>query len=159
MNPPSMNVFLAAPDFLQAIIGGAEKNNEVAESLTAELTELQLNWKPSAEQWSIAQCLDHLAVATRGFEKYFMAALAQSRHATAGGPYKPTLLGGWLARQVSPEGARKLPAPKIFRPADASKISGSLAMFLDQQAQFLDFVRRCAQIDYNKTRIRLRSRL
>ena len=155
MYPPSMETFLAAPDFLQTVITAAEKNNEVAESLTANLTEAQLNWRPSAGQWSIAQCLEHLAVATSEFEKYFGPALERAAKTAGKAPaYKPTFLGGWLAKQVSPEGERKLGAPKIFRPAEASSITGALAMFLAQQRQFLEFVRRCGSIDYNKTRIR-----
>ena len=42
----------------------------------------------------------------------------------------------------------------MFRPGDASSIQGSLQMFLDEQQKFVDFVRQCRGIDYNKTRIR-----
>lgn len=157
MYPPSMQAFLVAPDFVEAIVAGAEKNKETAKSLTTDLTEAQLNWRPSADMWSIAQCLEHLAVATKEFEKYFGPALASAPAkplVTKATAYKPTLLGGWLAKQVSPEGERKLKSPKIFRPAPASNIAGAVAMFLDRQRQFVDFVRRCASIDYNKSRIR-----
>ncbi|HEU5237462.1 MAG TPA: DinB family protein [Pyrinomonadaceae bacterium] len=152
-----MKPFLDSPDLLKTVTSEAEKNNDTARVLTSDLTEGQLNWKPSAGQWSMAQCLEHLAVATKGFEKYFDAALelAEQRWAATTPPkYKPTILGGWLAKQVSPEGERKLPAPKIFRPAESSNIEGSVKMFLDQQVKFVDFVRRCEGIDYNKTRLR-----
>jgi len=157
MITPSMKPFLNSPDLLKTVTSEAEKNNDIARVLTSDLTEGQLNWKPSAGQWSMAQCLEHLAVATKGFEKYFDAALElarQRRTATSPPKYKPTVLGGWLAKQVSPEGERKLPAPKIFRPAESSNIEGSVKMFLDQQVKFVDFVRRCEGIDYNKTRLR-----
>ena len=157
MSTPSMKPFLNSPDLLKTVTSEAEKNNDTARVLTSDLTEGQLNWKPSAGQWSMAQCLEHLAVATKGFEKYFDAALelARQRRTTTTPPkYKPTVLGGWLAKQVSPEGERKLPAPKIFRPAESSNIEGSVKLFLDQQVKFVDFVRRCEGIDYNKTRLR-----
>jgi hypothetical protein len=64
------------------------------------------------------------------------------------------MMGGWLARHVAPEAPRKLRAPKMFRPAEASNIRDSLQMFLAEQNKFIDFVRQCNGVDYNKTRIR-----
>jgi len=57
-----------------------------------------------------------------------------------------------LARQVNPDGGRNLPAPKVFRPSDVSTIHAPLELFLDQQTKFIDFVKQCGGIDYNKTR-------
>jgi len=152
-----MKQFLDSPNFLQTVVAEAKENSEAARTLTSDLSEAQLNWKPSPEQWSIAQCLEHLVVATKGFEKYFTAALEQAREnrqVTIPPKYKPSLVGGWLAKQVSPEAARKLPAPKIFRPGNLSEIRGSLESFLNEQDRFVDFVRRSEGIDYNKTRLR-----
>jgi len=157
MGTPSINMFLGSPDFLRAVVSETVRNSASAETVAAELTEEQLNWKPSADRWSIAQCLEHLSFATNSFEKYFEAALTRGRaRAAAGGSagYKPTIMGGWLAKHVSPESARKLSAPKILRPAASSNIRGSLEMFLQQQDRFLEFVRRSEGIDYNKTRLR-----
>lgn len=152
-----MKVFLDSTDFLKTVASETEKNNDAARALTSSLTEAQLNWKPSADQWSIAQCLEHLTVATKQFETYFQAALESARKKwSVDKPpaYKPSWLGGWLAKQVSPEAKRKVPAPKIFRPADSSRISGALEMFVDQHARFLDYVRQSTGIDYNRTRLR-----
>jgi DinB superfamily len=152
-----MKAFLDSSDLLNTIASEAEQNNVVAQTVAGDLTEAQLNWKPSTEEWSVAQCLEHLAVATRGFDPYFAAMLlrAKSKPAVAGSPaYKPTMLGGWLAKHVAPESPRKLTAPRMFRPADASAIQGSLQMFLDEQRKFTEFVSRCQGVDYNKTRIR-----
>ena len=152
-----MKVFLDSPDLLKTIATEAEKNDEAAKAVAADLTEAQLNWKPSAEQWSIAQCLEHLAAATGGFDKYFAEVLerAGSKSPIANPPaYKPTMMGGWLARHVAPESPKKLRAPRIFRPGNASSIQGSLQMFLDEQQKFIDFVRQSGHLDYNKTRLR-----
>jgi hypothetical protein len=152
-----VKVFLESADFLQTVTSETEKNNDTARALTSGLTAAQINWKPSAEQWSIAQCLEHLTVATNEFEKYFQAALEgarKKRPAKSPPPYKPSMVGGWLAKHVSPEAPRKLTAPKVFRPADSSNIQGSLEMFVDQQGKFLDFVRQCEGVDYNKARLR-----
>jgi DinB superfamily len=152
-----MKLFLDSADFLSTVTSETDKNSETARTLTSGLTETQLNWKPSADRWSIAQCLDHLTVATNEFEKYFQAALTQARQKwpVRNPPgYKPSMVGGWLAKQVSPEAPRKVTAPKIFRPADSSNIPGALEKFVNQQTRFLDFVRESTGIDYNKTRLR-----
>lgn len=152
-----MKQFLDSSDFLQSVVAEAERNDDAARTVTAELTEAQLNWKPSADKWSIAQCLEHLAITSGKFDGYFSAALERARRKwpVANGPnYKPSMVGGWLARQVNPEGGRNFVAPKVFRPSESSGIHGSLEMFLNQQTRFLDFVRQSSGIDYNKTRIR-----
>lgn len=152
-----MKQFLDSANLLERIIATAEQNNSEARTVTADLTEAQLNWKPSPDQWSVAQCLEHLAAATRGFDPYFAAALDRAKRkppVVITPIYKPTKMGSWLAKHVSPESPRKLRSPKRFRPADASNIQGSLDMFLSEQQKFIDFVRQCQGIDYNKTRLR-----
>ena len=152
-----MKVFLDSANFLSTIVSEAEKNSDAARAVTADLTEAQLNWKPSPEQWSIAQCLEHLAITSSEFDNYFSTALERARRKwpVASAPaYKPSLVGGWLARQVNPEGGRNFRAPKVFRPSDASSIHAPLELFLNQQVKFIDFVKQGAGIDYNRTRLR-----
>jgi len=151
-----MKEFLTSPNLLHTIVSETEKNNAAASQLAGDLNETQLNWKPAPEKWSMAQCFDHLTVSSAGFDQYFINAIAARREtqAAASAPaYRPTLLGGWLIRQLLPESTRKVPAPKVFRPS-ASDIPGALEKFLEQQKIFLDFVGRTEGIDYNKTRLR-----
>lgn len=153
----SLEMFIGAPQFLELVIDEAEKNNETARQLVQGLSEAQLNWKPDEKQWTIAQCLEHLTVATQEFDKYFVTTLdrARRRAPAAGAPaYRPTMMGGWLAKHVAPQAPRKLRAPKIFRPAAASNIQGSLDMFLDRHDKFINFVRQCNGINYNRARLR-----
>lgn len=151
-----MKQFIEAPDFLQKIIEDAEKNNVEARRLASTLTDEQLNWKSSPEKWSIAQNLDHLTVTGGAFDKYYIRALARGREkwpVREAVQYRPTWVGGWLLRQVTPETKRGLPAPKVFRPAQ-SDIEGALEKYLKQQAVFLDFVRASSGLDYNRIRLR-----
>jgi hypothetical protein len=152
-----MKLFLESPDFLQTILDEAEKNNDNARHLVSGLEDDQLNWKPAPEKWSMAQCLDHLAVTSSKFEPYFTAALDHAHRkweVTSAPAYRPTLIGGWLIKQVAPEAGRNLPAPKVFRPSESSAIPGALGSFLKQQEKFLEFVRATGGVDYNKTRLR-----
>ena len=152
-----MKLFLESPNLLHTIVAEAEQNNDAARQLASGLREDQLNWKPARDKWSIAQCLDHLAVTSSKFGPYFTAALARARKkwpVTSSPSYRPTLIGGWLIKQVVPETGRNLPAPKVFRPSESSAIQGALESFLKQQARFIEFVRETDGVDYNKTRLR-----
>src|SRR5256885_9786373 len=152
-----MRLFLDSPNLLATVASESEKNNDAARAVASDLTEAQLNWKPSPEQWSIAQCLEHLAITSGKFDNYFSSVVERARKkrpVTNAPAYKPSVVGGWLARQVNPDGGRKLPAPKVFRPSEVSNIHTPLGLFIDQQMKFIDFVRQCDGIDYNKTRLR-----
>jgi hypothetical protein len=151
-----MKEFLESPHFLQTIAAEAAKNGETARELVAGLSEEQLNWTSDPKRWSIAQCLDHLATTSKQFRPYLTGAIEKGRSKSPAPqpvPYRPSWIGGWLAKQVMPETTRKVPAPKVFRPSH-SRISNPLQRFLNQQNEFLDFVRQADGLDYNKIRLR-----
>ena len=152
-----MDQFLQSANLLETIVSAAEENSKAARELVSGLSSAQLNWKPAPEKWSIAQCLDHLAVTSRGFDGYFSDALVRGRKkwpVSKGPAYRPSFMGGWLIKLVHPETGRNLTAPKIFRPAESSNIDEPLEKFLKQQERFIEFVRETNGVDYNKTRLR-----
>lgn len=152
-----MDQFLQSTNLLETIVAGAEENSKAARELVSGLSNEQLNWKPAPEKWSIAQCLDHLAVTSQKFDGYFSDALVRGRKkwpVSTGPAYRPSFMGGWLVKQVSPETGRNLPAPKVFRPAESSSIDQPLEKFLKQQERFIEFVRETGGVDYNRTKLR-----
>ena len=152
-----VNQFVESPDFLQTVVDEATKNSEEAKRLVADLREDQLFWTSSPTTWSIAQCLDHLAVTSREFETHLIPAITQGRSKwpiSSPVRYQPTWVGGWLIRQVVPETVRKVSAPKVFRPAESPRIENALENFLGQQERFLGSVDDAQGIDFNKTRLR-----
>jgi len=52
---------------LPALINEANVIAVDAKSTFGRLTPTQLNWKPSAERWSVAQCFDHLLTSNKGY--------------------------------------------------------------------------------------------
>ena len=84
-----MKEFLESKNVLQTIADEAERNTATARRLFSELSEAQLNWKPAPEKWSIAQCLEHLAVTSSKFDNYFVAAL-EGAHKRLSPPFQPT---------------------------------------------------------------------
>ena len=87
--------------------------------LTKGLSGEQMNWKPSPEKWSIAECIDHLNATG---EKYLEKVLPAIRNAEEKGiTGNPGIKFGWFGKMLrmvglEPPPKRKVSAPKIFRP-------------------------------------------
>jgi len=93
----------------------------------ASLTAKQLNWKPGTEQWSIAQCFDHLMTANESYFPIFERIATGQKQNTfwENMPLFPGLFGGLLIKSLDPASKRKLKAPKTFAPSE-SEIDGRI---------------------------------
>jgi len=93
---------------------------EEAESLTADLSPVQLRWRPSPERWSIAECLEHLVLTGEAYLDAIDAAVEEGRRSgrVGGGSYRRSLVGRWLMRLLEPPPGVKVPAPPMIRPQD-----------------------------------------
>jgi hypothetical protein len=110
------------------------------------LTRSQLNWKPDAARWSVAQCLQHLVTANERMLQAAEERLSGARPPTLWqrAPLLPGLFGPMLVRSQAPTNTRKFKAPPSARPA-ASEIGAEVIdRFVDQhraavqRAQALD---------------------
>lgn len=120
-----------------------------AHTVTAEvqthfghLTPQQLNWKPDANQWSIAQCFEHLIAANESYFPTFEQVLTGRKQTTLWQrvPLLPSLFGKLVAQAVSPEAARKLKAPKIYTPASSNVDDAIIRRFVERQEQVIKYM-------------------
>lgn len=107
-----------------------------ARSTFGQLGNEQLNWKPSPDEWSVAQCLDHLVVSN---EEFFplIDKIKRGEHKPSlkeRVPILPRLFGSLVLNAVKPEGQRKLKAAKPFQPS-TSKIEGDIVSRFENQQQ------------------------
>ena len=61
---------------LSALVFAANAITDETLAGFGDLTAQQLNWKPSADQWSVAQCFDHLVTANESFFPIFERVLS-----------------------------------------------------------------------------------
>jgi hypothetical protein len=110
-------------------------------ALTAE----QLNWKPSADEWSIGQCLDHLITADAQYRTTFEQAGQGTMHRTFWHrlPLIPRLLGTMIYSSAHPETTRPVPAPRIFRPSSSPIEPDVYERFQAHQEQLIGYMRAC----------------
>src|ERR1044072_7256262 len=96
---------------LPGVIKAVESVAEETKDTFGPLTPAQLNWKPSPERWSVAQCFDHLLSSNKGYLPIIDSVLAgKKRTFWESMPLLPGLGGKLLIKVVDPASARKLKA-------------------------------------------------
>jgi len=124
---------------LRAVIDAANNVANEARSTFGHLTPSQLNWKPSAERWSVAQCFDHLLTSNKGYLPIIDNVLAGYRRTFwQSMPVLPGLMGKLLVKSMDPASTRKVKAPKRFQPAQSEITASVINDFVAQQKQIVD---------------------
>jgi hypothetical protein len=122
-----------------------------ARAVAAGLTETLGAWRADASSWSVAECLDHLAVANRVYLRAMQPAaeraLTQGRRRRRSA--QPGVIGGWFVRTLEPPVKPRFrgKAPQSIRPRVAPALDDALRQFLASQEEVRAFVRRYADID------------
>ncbi len=117
------------------------------------LTFEQLNWKPSAQQWSIGQCLDHLITANLLYFPVLHEIASRSKRATLWErvPLLPGLFGRMLIKSLGPTSTRKFQAPANFRPSSSEIGAEIVERFAEHQRELITLVRSNADADLRRT--------
>jgi hypothetical protein len=122
---------------LSAVASGLEEIGGEALSTFGALDAAQLNWKPDADRWSVAQCFEHLLTTNRLMFGAMASALddATPRSLWQRLPLWPGLLGTLMVRSLSPQATRRLKAPAPARPAASDLAADIVERFADQHRQ------------------------
>jgi hypothetical protein len=138
---------------LDSLVSQADAIAVDAQNLFGGLTREQLNWKPSAERWSVAQCFDHLITSNSGYVAVLDDVLKGQKRSSIWQklPFLPSLWGKILIKSLDPAQTRKMKAPKRFEPAQ-SDISGSIINeFAAQQEKLIEKIKASAHLDLERT--------
>lgn len=113
----------------------------------------QLNWKPAATRWSIAQCLDHLIVINGEYEPIFEAIVAGRKKSRLLEriPGLPGWMGRMMVRSLSPGAPRKLQAPKTAVPAASGIDPQIVTRFVAHQRELQSRLRQMEAFDPART--------
>lgn len=125
--------------------------NDVRSSF-AQLSAEQLNWKPSADRWSIAQCLDHLITTNKGYLPIIESVRRGTKKTTFWErlPVLPGLAGKLLIKSLDPASVRKIKAPKKFEPAQSAISASIIDDFVAQQDQVIEGMNSTSHLDLEK---------
>lgn len=137
---------------LETLIQNARTIANDARSTFGGLSAAQLNWKPSAERWSIAQCFDHLITSNEGY----LPIIEKVRGGTKKTrflerlPVLPGLAGKLLIKSLDPASTRKLKAPKNFEPAQSDISASVIDDFVAQQDKVIEGMKSTSHLDLNR---------
>ncbi len=131
---------------LPQIFDEAEAIAGDASTLFGHLNSQQINWKPSADSWSVAQCLDHLIDINREYYSVFDRVLKGSYRKTLlhRMPFLPQLSGRFMIRILSPNSAQKFKSPGAAKPSESAIDPQIVERFVAHQGDLLAKMRSLA---------------
>jgi hypothetical protein len=139
------------PEDLQRLEDALDAAACDARALVAGLTEAHGAWRAAPGAWSVAECLDHLAIANHVYLNAMVApaARAQRNGRTRRRPARPGLLGALFVKFLEPpvKAALKTKAPRAIRPRTSPSLTDALTNFLQSQDEVRRFLRTYADID------------
>jgi DinB superfamily len=124
---------------LPQIYDEAEVIASDAKAHFGHLNSRQLNWKPAADSWSVAQCLDHLISINSEYYPTFNRILnGETRRALMHRlPFLPAMFGRMMVNALSPKSQRRFKAPGSAQPSSSSIDPQIVDRFITHQRQML----------------------
>ena len=125
---------------LPALIAGARAIAADAERTFGPLNGDQLNWKRRADEWSVAQCLEHLIKIDAAYFPQFRL-IEQGAYTSTWrdhAPWLARLFGSLILRAVQPASQRRFKSAKQVEPS-AGTIDGDIvARFTAHQQEVIE---------------------
>jgi hypothetical protein len=142
------------PADLQRILDDIDAADRLGATIAGQATDQQFNWRPREGQgWSIAQCLDHLAVINAFYSTPIQQAVddARARGWTRRGPAAPGFFGRRFIASQEPPVKRRLRAPRSVQPAPTSRSREEiLRAYHDAHTLVRRLIASAAEVDVNR---------
>lgn len=130
---------------------------KLVEENFATLSLEALNQKPSPQQWSIAECLEHLNYYSDYYNKTAKAAIknAEAKQWKNAPTFTSTWLGKKSIESVDPNNAKPSKTPKNLNPTSSSVRPDVVPRFLAAQKEFLALIEAAQHVNLNKAKVRI----
>ncbi len=115
------------------------KTNERLTSSVQGLSEAQLNFKSSPESWSIAECVEHLAISETSFDQMLQGALQTPADASKRAEVK---MADEQLMAIITSRERKVKTSEAFEPSGKfGSHEETLKAFTDKRAEHIEYVK------------------
>ena len=147
---------LPLPGSLGDIAEQIEAIRERIETLAAGKSNEALNWRPEANRWSIAECIEHLNLTAHMLLPEIDKSIAAGIAAGPGteGVARYSMVFGWLLPVIEPPPKRRFKAKPDLTPRpdlDAAKVIERFGQVRDEVVERLE---RARGIDLTRTKVR-----
>jgi hypothetical protein len=124
-------------DRIKSVISDLESISEEAQASFGHLTGAQLNWKPDAGSWSVAQCLDHLITINSLYFPLFEKMKSGRIGNTFLEKYSPLsgFFGRYLINASAPENLKKMKTSRIAYPSASEIDDGIVEKFREHNRE------------------------
>jgi hypothetical protein len=139
-------------DELENLTSELRKISDDAQSKFGNLSPEQINWRPSAEGWSVGQCFEHLIKTNKLFYGELDKIAGGERKNSFWENWSPlTSFGGkFLIKSLkSDERKFKAPTKAIIPPSEID--ADIIEKFSKHQAEMIDKIKRTENADWHKT--------
>jgi hypothetical protein len=144
------------PDDLQKLLDAMNAADDAADALASRVTDGEFFWQPADGCWSIALCLDHLAVANSVYGKAIREAVENARAQgwTRRQPAAPGFFGRMFVAWLEPPVKRRSPAPAKIKPRMVTNREELLRSYHQAHDEIRRLIREAATIDVNRATFR-----
>lgn len=136
------------------IISELKTVREKTQEQFGELTPEQINWRPSAEGWSVGQCFEHLIKSNELFyDKLDEIAGGKQQHSFLE-KFSPLsgFFGNLLVNSLKKDGRKfKAPTPKIVPPSEIDP--NIIELFAAHQSELIEKIKKTETADWRKIKI------
>lgn len=137
---------------MNEVISEFEKISSDVQKTFGSLSPEQLNWKPAAESWSVAQCFDHLIKSNEAFKPEFERVASGNKKHSLWEKYSPLtgFFGNFLLKSLKNDAKKfKAPTKDIVPPSDVAP--DIIERFVKNQAEIIESVKLLEKIDWHTT--------
>lgn len=137
---------------MKEFISELEQISEDAKRKFGNLSAEQINWKQSAETWSVGQCFEHLIKINSAYYTDFDGVIKGERKPKFWEKYSPLsgFFGNLLFKSMSPQAARKLKAPQTATPSASDIQPTIIEYFVRHQAELAGKISQTEKLDAKK---------
>jgi hypothetical protein len=125
---------------LPALLSEANAIAADAERTFGRLNREQLNWKSGADQWSVAQCFEHLIKINSAYAPQFRR-IAEGKYTPTWRDHVPWLarfFGSMILRAVQPSSQRKFKAARHVEPSTSTIDGAIITRFATHQQEVIE---------------------
>lgn len=121
----------------------------LASRLRSELSPGQLRWRSASEEWSVADCFDHLVSTGYLYYPRLEDAIVAADSEHIDHSYEPSVFAKLFIWTVSPDAGIKVTAFQPFEPKHVGEDVKILDMFIAQQSELMDLLRDADDVNIN----------
>lgn len=138
-------------ELIEDLIERTKSNINRVEVLNV-LNDEQLNWKPSAEKWSVLECIEHLNRYAEFYNPEIAQRLKQAKSSKTG-RFKSSWLGEYFAESMKPkEKLNKMKTFTAMNPNQAQLNRSIIDRFLNYQRELLELLSQSRSLDLQRTK-------